>query len=102
MRKLAVLVSVALGVTVLALTTPVRGQGFDPKVGDQLKKIAAALEKGDDATAKKLSTELAKKIEELNDVMHGFKLRSKKGLDVLGPRHFGFDVDYMPIEERVK
>jgi DUF917 family protein len=28
--------------------------------------------------------------------------RSAKGLALLGPRHFGFDVDYAPIEERVK
>ncbi|MBM3133737.1 MAG: DUF917 domain-containing protein [Chloroflexi bacterium] len=28
--------------------------------------------------------------------------RTKKGIEVLGPRHFGFDCDYVPIEERVK
>ncbi|HIH98162.1 MAG TPA: DUF917 domain-containing protein [Thermoplasmata archaeon] len=27
--------------------------------------------------------------------------RSKVGLEVLGPRHFGFDIDYIPIEKRV-
>jgi DUF917 family protein len=25
--------------------------------------------------------------------------RSEKGLELLGPRHFGFDIDYLPIEE---
>jgi len=28
--------------------------------------------------------------------------RTLKGIEVLGPRHFGFDLDYVPIEERVK
>ncbi len=27
--------------------------------------------------------------------------RSAKGLEVLGPRHFGFDLDYVPVEQRV-
>jgi DUF917 family protein len=28
--------------------------------------------------------------------------RSPKGIEVLGPRHFGFDFDYRPIEELFK
>jgi len=28
--------------------------------------------------------------------------RTAEGVEVLGPRHFGFDVDYVPIEDRVK
>ncbi|MEA4853086.1 MAG: DUF917 domain-containing protein [Christensenella sp.] len=28
--------------------------------------------------------------------------RSQKGIDVLGPRYFGFDFDYEPIEQRLK
>jgi DUF917 family protein len=28
--------------------------------------------------------------------------RTKKGIEALGPRHFGFDIDYVPIEDRVK
>lgn len=28
--------------------------------------------------------------------------RTKEGIEALGPRHFGFDIDYVPIEERVK
>ncbi|MFQ5886918.1 MAG: DUF917 domain-containing protein, partial [Anaerolineae bacterium] len=28
--------------------------------------------------------------------------RTKGGIEVLGPRHFGFDLDYVPIEERLK
>ena len=29
------------------------------------------------------------------------KFRSSKGIDILGPRHFDFDIDYTPIEELV-
>ncbi len=28
--------------------------------------------------------------------------RTEKGIEALGPRHFGFDLDYAPIEERLK
>jgi len=28
--------------------------------------------------------------------------RTPKGIELLGPRHFGFDLDYVPIEERVR
>ena len=28
--------------------------------------------------------------------------RSPKGIDILGPRHFGFDIDYTPIENLLK
>jgi DUF917 family protein len=28
--------------------------------------------------------------------------RTEKGIELLGPRHFGFDLDYVPIEKRVK
>ena len=28
--------------------------------------------------------------------------RSPEGVEVLGPRHFGFDLDYVPIEDRVQ
>jgi len=28
--------------------------------------------------------------------------RLEKGIELLGPRHFGFDLDYVPIENRVK
>jgi len=30
------------------------------------------------------------------------KFRTAKGLEVLGPKHFGFDIEYIPIEEKVK
>ena len=28
------------------------------------------------------------------------KWRTPKGLELVGPRYFGYDVDYVPIEER--
>jgi DUF917 family protein len=28
--------------------------------------------------------------------------RTKKGIQSLEPRHFGFDIDYVPIEKRVE
>lgn len=28
--------------------------------------------------------------------------RTPKGIEVIGPRHFGFDFDYQPIEEVMK
>ena len=27
--------------------------------------------------------------------------RTERGVEVLGPRHFGFDIEYVPIEQRV-
>lgn len=30
------------------------------------------------------------------------KWRSSKGLETVGPRYFGYDLDYVPVEERVK
>ncbi|MEM3364989.1 MAG: DUF917 domain-containing protein [Candidatus Methanomethyliaceae archaeon] len=29
------------------------------------------------------------------------KWRTKKGLEVVGPRYFGYDIDYIPVEERM-
>ncbi len=30
------------------------------------------------------------------------KWRTPRGLEVVGPRYFGYDIDYVPVEERVK
>jgi len=58
---------------------------IEDNVKEALDKIADALEKGDNATAKKEATALAKKIDELNDVMHAFKPRNaKKGVKGIG------------------
>ncbi|MBS7288832.1 MAG: DUF917 family protein, partial [Candidatus Freyarchaeota archaeon] len=29
------------------------------------------------------------------------KWRTKRGLEVVGPRYFGYDIDYIPVEERI-
>jgi hypothetical protein len=58
------------------------GGGLEPAVKAELVKIAAAIEKGDMATAKSKAAALVKKIEELNEVMCAFKLRSSKGYGV--------------------
>lgn len=34
--------------------------------------------------------------------MKNLTFRSEKGLSILGPRHFDFDIDYVPIEEAIK
>ena len=84
MRRVAVVWAVAVGLLAAGLFF---GPGssradIDPGIKGALTKIADALEKGDSDTAKKLATALAKKVEELDDIMHGFKLRTKKGLGV--------------------
>jgi hypothetical protein len=57
--------------------------GIDKKEMDAaLAEIAAAIQKGDSATAETKARALAKKIEELDDLMHSFKPRNKKGLGV--------------------
>src|SRR4051794_21831553 len=80
MRKLAVLGSLSLGVLALALSA--QGSGIDAKIAEQVKKIAEAVEKGDDAAAQKQAAAVAKQIDTLDEVMHGFKLRTKKGIGV--------------------
>jgi len=50
---------------------------IEPANAAALAKIAEALEKGDADKAKQMATALAKKLDELNDVMHGFKPRPK-------------------------
>jgi hypothetical protein len=57
---------------------------IDKDLHASLSKIAAALEKGDSATAKAEAKTVAKKIEDLDDLMHSFKPRNKKGLGVGG------------------
>jgi hypothetical protein len=34
------------------------------------------------------------------NTVEGF--RSEAGLNLAGPRHFGFDIDYIPIEDQMK
>src|SRR6266498_2965556 len=80
MSRFAVLSGTVLGL--LALTLGATGgeqKSFDPKIKAALDKIAQAFEKGDQDSAKAQAKALAKKIEELNDVMHAFKPRTGKG-----------------------
>jgi soluble cytochrome b562 len=52
----------------------------DKEMYDELSKIAKALQDGDKAKAAQLAKAYSKKVEELGDVMHGFKPRKSKGL----------------------
>src|SRR4051794_5396259 len=52
----------------------------DKEMYDELSKIAKALQGGDKTKAATLAKAYAKKVEDLGDVMHGFKPRKSKGL----------------------
>jgi cytochrome c556 len=52
----------------------------DKEMHEALSKIAKALQNGDKAKAAQLAKAYAKTVEELGDVMHGFKPRKSKGL----------------------
>ncbi len=84
MRRLAVVWATAVGLLALGffLSTGSSRADIDKDVQGALEKIAAALEKGDSGTAETQAKALAKKIEDLDAIMHGFKPRSKKGLGV--------------------
>jgi hypothetical protein len=75
------------GVAVLAvgglLLLGDRGRAGDDKAArDAVLKIADAFEKGDIEAAKKSAAAVAKKIEDLGEVMDLFKPRTKKGIGV--------------------
>lgn len=74
-----------LGMMALAFSLYLAGLGQaqeDNEVRDELLKIAAAIQKGDQAAAKSHAKALAQKIETVEDVMNLFRLRTKKGLGV--------------------
>jgi len=90
MRKFAIVsgISCVLVSVYLLVGTAASPARIDEKVKDAINKIAAALEKGDNATAKMEAETLVTKIEELNEVMHAFKPRkAKKGATGLGVGH---------------
>lgn len=63
--------------------TPSSGRAdIDKNLHAGLTKIAEALQKGDTAAADAEAKVVAKKIEDLDDLMHSFKPRNKKGLGV--------------------
>jgi len=73
------LAGLALG---LGLLSAGPGSAADDKtLPDGVQKVAAALEKKDTAGAKKLAEEIAKKAQ-MDDIMHLYALRTKKGLGV--------------------
>ena len=85
MRRFAVAWATALGLLAAGffLSAGSSQAGIDKKeMNSALAKIAKAIESGDDATAKKEAQALAKKIDDLDDLMHSFKPRDKKGLGV--------------------
>lgn len=85
MRRFAVAWATVIGLLAVAffLTAGRSHADIDKKqMNAALVKIAAALEKGDTATATKEAAALAKQIEDLDDLMHSFKPRNKKGLGV--------------------
>src|SRR5690348_4425064 len=84
MRRLAVVWASAVGLLALGffLSAGSGRAAIDKDVHSALDKIAAALEKGDSATAESQAKALAKKIEDLDAIMHSFKPRSKKGVGV--------------------
>src|SRR5882762_6035698 len=87
MRKFAIVCAAgcALVGLQLLLGTGAHGALIDEDVKKAIDKIAGLIKAGDDAGAKKEAAALAKKVEELNDVMHGFKKRNvKKGIKGLG------------------
>lgn len=73
-------ITVALGGWFLA-AGPVSKAADDKGVTESILKIADALAGGNEAAAKKAAATLAKDCE-LGDVMHIFKLRTKKGLGI--------------------
>jgi hypothetical protein len=77
------LAGVALAAVGLILHLAGKGTaGDNDEAKEAILKIAAALEKGDAGAAKTQAEALAKKIEEIEDVMNLMKPRSKKGLGV--------------------
>jgi hypothetical protein len=59
---------------------PSRANEGEKELAGAVGKIAAAIQSGDSAGAKKLAEASAKKIDEVSDLMHLFRPRSKGGL----------------------
>jgi hypothetical protein len=55
---------------------------IDKAMHAALSEIAEAIQKGDTATAETKAKALAKKVDDLDDLMHSFKPRNKKGIGV--------------------
>jgi hypothetical protein len=85
MKKLLCLGSVGVAILAIGVWLFVAGQGGaaqDAALKDGVLKVAATLKKGDSAAADKQATDLAKKVEDLADLMELFKTRAKGGIGV--------------------
>jgi hypothetical protein len=70
---------------------------------EAIMKIAAAFEKNDTAGAKTQAAALAKKVEDIEDVMHGFSLRRAKGIGVInGVMPDGIEAKIMELSKKPK
>jgi hypothetical protein len=73
-----------MGVLSLGLFLHLAGDGSagDPEIKSGIVKIAGLIEKGDNSAATAQAKALAKKVEDIDDVMGVFKPRTKKGVGV--------------------
>jgi hypothetical protein len=84
MKRLALLWAAGAGLLAIGLIAgTTSGAATDDATNSAVNGIADMLAKGDKAGAKKAAVELSKKKDfDLDDVMHGFKPRNKKGIGV--------------------
>jgi hypothetical protein len=84
MKRFAIAWATVLGLLAVAFfQTAGRSRAdIDKKLHAALVEIAEACRKGDTATAETKAKALAKTVEDLDDLMHSFKPRNKKGLGV--------------------
>ena len=84
MKRFAVISATVLSLLAAAFfQIPGRSRAdIDKGMHAALSRIAKALEKGDKATARKEAKALARKIEDLDDLMRSYKPRNKRGLGV--------------------
>src|SRR5262245_36113824 len=79
------------------LLAPAQGQNTDNEFAKPVRELAGKVGKGQDV--KKDAEGLAKKMDELHEVMHLYKLRSAKGMGV-GDKPGGLDPD--GIEKQIQ
>ena len=84
MRRFACAWAAALGLLAVAFfgSAGRSRADIDKAMHAALSEIAEAIQKGDGATAATKAKALAAKVEDLDDLMHSFKPRNKKGLGV--------------------
>jgi hypothetical protein len=81
MRRLTLLVLAGAALFAVSTQPQGRAQGDDRRaIREALVKIARAVEKGDNVTAKKLAAALARKVEDLSDIEKIYSTRRVGGL----------------------